>query len=287
MWGLLCCLYSCSCWSPDQIDAPKTGQIARKHGSRTDKLTNRGAAGAGALCWGGRADDPNKLKATKINYENFHFTFEFLVTCNFVKLMRLFGVPNLIMKMSLCKFLCLFLFLCALLCLFRHCYTVSQSQWNEFQLSKVIIIIFWYEYSDIHIHSWILLLHSSLRYLSTFCSLLVLIRRASLTNQRTHTQRTHTHQIWRMCATLRYMTTDWVRAAACSCHVKRKQFAAKLLHGSACRFPVIRFCFTFASATLPLCLSPSLSMCLSPSRYPYSNPTRRALCALSGTCRHV
>lgn len=132
VWGLLCCLCSCSsCWSPDQIDAPKTGQIARKHGSRTDKLTSRGAAGA--LCWGGRADDPNKLKATKINYENFHFTFEFLVTCNFVKLMRLFGVPNLIMKMSLCKCrclchlrLCLWLFLfLSLCCAFWG--TVTQS----------------------------------------------------------------------------------------------------------------------------------------------------------------
>lgn len=72
---------------------------------------------------------------------------------------------------------------------------------------------------------------------------------------RTHT---HTHHTWRMCATLRYMTTDWVRAAACSCHVKRKQFAAKLLHGSACRFPVIRLRFTFAWAKLLLSLSVSL-----------------------------
>lgn len=59
----------------------------------------------------------NKLKATKINYENFHFTFEFLVTCNFVKLMRLFGVPNLIMKMSLCLGHWLALSLCLSLCL--------------------------------------------------------------------------------------------------------------------------------------------------------------------------
>lgn len=84
--------------------------------AQTDKLTNR--VGVSSL----QSPPPlavgwttlNKLKATKINYENFHFTFEFLVTCNFVKLMRLFGVPNLIMKMSLC----LGLYFCLCLCLF-------------------------------------------------------------------------------------------------------------------------------------------------------------------------
>lgn len=222
MWGLLCCLCSCSCWSPDQIDAPKTGQIARKHGSRTDKLTNRGAAGAGALCWGGRAEDPNKLKATKINYENFHFTFEFLVTCNFVKLMRLFGVPNLIMKMSLCKFLCLFLFLCALLCLFRHCYTVSQSQWNEFQLSKVIIMniliwIFRYSYTFMNtLAAFVLKVSFNLLQLARFNSPCQLDQSAH-----THKEHTHTSDL----AYVRYtaLHDNWLSSSCClqlSCEKK-------------------------------------------------------------------
>lgn len=75
--------------------------MAAKKGAR------EGAARGRSLClWRGLADqlfvrpDPNNLKPTKINYENFHFTSEFLVTCNFVNIMRLFGVQNLIMKMS-------------------------------------------------------------------------------------------------------------------------------------------------------------------------------------------
>lgn len=246
----------------------KRRKLDKLHANMAAELTGRQTDRDGTRLLR-RVDDPNKLKATKINYENFHFTFEFLVTCNFVKLMRLFGVSNLIMKMSLCKFVCLSLSLSLpIYFIFHsfHCAFLAKCksgavEWNSLliQLSRLLIMIFITE------NSWCIRILNFQKILSYCCPI----------------QNTKKKLITFGICTLHCATRRLIEFGlpACSCHVKRKQFTAKLLHGSACRFPVIRFYFTSAWAANEQRPSPFLLFVLLSRLQP--GKTR------SGTCRHV